>query len=349
MSAVISPAFLLACGAKVALLLLVAAGTTRALRHASAATRHAVWTVSVIGALAVPALALLLPAYRSPAAARAVGLLVRRYDAGLRPRALRQPDAPRAAAAPASLANAPVGTSVVGPGQRTPDELLSPKRSRISPWSLALLVWALGAIVALLRSAAGIVAARRLVARATPLAAPPVVIARVAALLESPDLGVPATVGVWRHAVLLPRAAKEWTPEAWRAVLLHELAHVERRDCLTALIAQIACAVHWYNPLVWYAARRMCVERERACDDRVLAAGAPPERYASLLLDAARASFAFTAPPPPLWRWLGRASWSRDSRRFSIPRSGAARSRAVRGLCWPCSRPRSPCPWRRSA
>ena len=61
-------------------------------------------------------------------------------------------------------------------------------------------------------------------------------------------------------------------------VVLHELAHIKR------LMTQLACAVHWFNPLVWMAARRIKVQRERACDDVVLGAGFRPSEYAEHVL-----------------------------------------------------------------
>ncbi len=83
----------------------------------------------------------------------------------------------------------------------------------------------------------------------------------------------------------LPEAAREWNGEQLRSVLLHELAHVKRRDTVAQLLAQIACALHWFNPLVWHAAGRLGVERERACDDLVLASGVRPSAYAGHLLE----------------------------------------------------------------
>jgi TonB family protein len=72
------------------------------------------------------------------------------------------------------------------------------------------------------------------------------------------------------------------------AALKHELAHLERKDLWTSLIAQLACAIYWFHPLVWAVARRLRREQETACDDAVLCSGFEPASYAEALIATAR-------------------------------------------------------------
>jgi BlaR1 peptidase M56/HEAT repeat protein len=99
------------------------------------------------------------------------------------------------------------------------------------------------------------------------------------------ELQQPAT---FARLILLPDEARSWSGERLEAVLRHERAHLARRDGLAQLLADAACAMYWFHPLAWLAARWAALERERACDDIVLAAGIEPAAYAATLLDVAR-------------------------------------------------------------
>ena len=95
---------------------------------------------------------------------------------------------------------------------------------------------------------------------------------------------MPMTWGVFRPVLILPTEIEDWGSER-TAVLQHELAHIRRWDAATHLLVQTACALYWFNPLVWLAARRIHLERERACDDFVLRSQAvKPSAYADCLL-----------------------------------------------------------------
>lgn len=107
---------------------------------------------------------------------------------------------------------------------------------------------------------------------------------------------IPAVFGVFCPTILIPDGAEQWCENRRRAVLLHELAHVKRRDCLTQLLAQLACVLYWFNPLAWLVARQLRIERERACDDLVLSAGQRPSEYADHLLEMVRTLQSRTCP-----------------------------------------------------
>ncbi len=238
-----------------ALVLAAAALAVRALHGAPAAWRHSAWTVAFGTLIALPALAL----------------------AGL---------SWRVAVLPASTGAA------VAPGAALPV-------STVALWLGA--VWALGAVAVALRWIVAHAAARRLVRMARPIRSARWRRAEHAArramglrlpvrLLTPARLDVPAAWGVRpsQRAILLPRSARTWDAGRRRAVLLHEMAHLRRGDLWTQVLAQAAVAVHWFNPLVWRAYRAALAERELACDDAALRAGADPADYAGHLLALAR-------------------------------------------------------------
>jgi bla regulator protein blaR1 len=107
------------------------------------------------------------------------------------------------------------------------------------------------------------------------------------ALLTSDELASPISWGVMRPVILLNTRAVEASSEA-EAIIAHELAHVARMDWMKLLLARVATALFWFNPLVWILAREAHQLREETADDAVLAADIADTDYAQLLVGVAR-------------------------------------------------------------
>jgi TonB family protein len=109
-------------------------------------------------------------------------------------------------------------------------------------------------------------------------------------VLIAKDLRIPLVCGFMLPRILLPRAAEEWTCSRLEAVLLHELAHVRRRDLLVQIFAHLVSALWWFQPLVWILRRQLRSESEFACDAEALGNGYRASRYAEELLAVARSA-----------------------------------------------------------
>src|SRR5262249_45612612 len=107
-------------------------------------------------------------------------------------------------------------------------------------------------------------------------------------LLESPRVTSPVTLGFLRPQVVLPNDWREWPAQKLRLAIVHERAHVMRRDPLAALLAQLNCCVFWFHPVAWWLERTVDAGAEHACDDEAMRAAASPWEYASVLLEFAR-------------------------------------------------------------
>jgi len=155
-------------------------------------------------------------------------------------------------------------------------------------------LWLAGVVLILARLAVGAVCLALLERRSRPFALAPGDEPKVTTRGRECELRIcdrdtgPITWGVFRPIVLLPRTAISWPRERLHAVLLHELAHIRRRDSLANALSHAACALYWPNPLVWIAAARLRREAEIAADDAVLNAGIKPSTYAGELLALAQ-------------------------------------------------------------
>jgi len=284
-------AFGLTVFVKGSLILCLAAVVNLALRGASASIRHLVWTVAFVAVVVLPVASLSLPGWQVPVVARivqpAAETLVpvldeapqRRVTQALREERAAFP-APRAGAVPSSLSPVSVDASMSWP-------------------DVAVIVWLGGLFLVALRLVVGLAAVRLEVRRAKEVTdegwigllrdlVRRIGLGKDVRLLQTHRSMVPAASGFVYPKVLLPAGADEWSVDCRRGVLLHELGHVKRGDCWTQILIQLACAAYWWNPLAWYAARKLRQESERACDDLVLDSGTRASDYAHDLLDMAR-------------------------------------------------------------
>lgn len=280
---------------KATILLLLAAGGTVLLRRSSAALRHLVWALACGGVLVLPVASALLPNWRVDAWPRVAAPVA--FDAEQIAGAPLAGPATQLSDQQEPVAPAVVQTQSAPAASARADAV----RFRIAPdWTaLVFPIWLSGAAAVLLLVVVGLVRIAWLDRVTQPVQddawlilaedlARELGLSRYVRLLRANAPAMPMTWGIRRPAILLPAEADAWPAERRRDVLLHELAHVKRHDFLVQLVARVACAVYWFHPLVWLAATRLREERERACDDHVLRAGATPSAYATHLLEIAR-------------------------------------------------------------
>jgi beta-lactamase regulating signal transducer with metallopeptidase domain len=275
---------------KTTAVLLATAAVAIVARRASAALRHVVWLVGLTGALAVTVLSMGGPS-----------IPVRVPQARVVP--VPRPARAFPIARPVAV---PTHRRVFARNRVVPVLAFRPHRIGIRDRGLGFdgrivvaIAWLVGVILVLARAALGHLALARVVSLSRPIGTPDWQLAlfhagheaglsRPVRLLESETVQSPITSGWLNPVVILPTDADSWDAERRRVVLVHELAHVARGDYASQLLATIACAIFWFNPLVWIAAARLRIEAEHAADDIVLAGGTTGVTYASHLLDLAR-------------------------------------------------------------
>lgn len=262
-------------------------------RKSSASTQHYLWTLGFLGLLTLPIVSYVSVTHEAV-----------RIPLPVPAPASSEPKTDRTSGTVSPEPTAPPSarTREVARDASSAEDSRSgstPEMSSLAWPSLGYLVWFLGSGALGIRLVAGISASRRLKHRSRPIRDEAWLDllgdaqARIGTLssveLRATDAStLPMTTGIFEPTILLPETAGQYSHERRWAVLCHELAHVRRRDCLTQLLCQAACALFWWHPLAWLGARRMRTLSERASDDLVLDAGARPSDYAHDLLDMAR-------------------------------------------------------------
>jgi len=304
-------AVLIDAAAKGLVVLLLAGGATLLLRRSSAAVRHMTWTLSIAALILVPFLSLALPQLQVPLLPdwAGTGGLARVEQTAAQPPAVVE--LPVGTGGPGAESVMPAGDWPSPAGARQPvhpadaaaETPAAPVPAAAAPqtppvhWSAwVLLAWLAGAAALLLPLLAGTIIVWRQARRAERITSgswvhlldelrPRLGVRGRIVLLRSNWPNIPLTCGILHPAIILPAEADDWPADRRRVVLLHELAHIRRRDCLTQLLARLARVIYWFNPLVWLAGRMLRIEREQACDDLVLASGHKASDYAGHLLE----------------------------------------------------------------
>ena len=245
------------------------------------------WLAQSTALTAGAALAVRLPGCRSNAAARSVvWSLTIVVCAALPAWPFVLTFFARAAEVPASA----VSSGVIAP------VVLPLASGTVAAWLTYL--WMAGAAFAVAVIGLDVVRIMRLKRRALPLSGPEllqlgpladeVARCRGTRVCWSGDLDAPAALGFGRPVVALPREqARRLSAEQLRHVVLHELAHVRRRDDWRTLAEHLFTAAAWINPAVQLACRQAAVAREMACDEWVVQQTASPVAYARCLADVA--------------------------------------------------------------
>jgi HEAT repeat protein/beta-lactamase regulating signal transducer with metallopeptidase domain len=104
-------------------------------------------------------------------------------------------------------------------------------------------------------------------------------------IMKSGLIKVPVIAGFIRPKLIMPQHSIHWPRHRIEAILFHELAHIKRNDVFVQFLGQIACALYWFNPLIWILERRLMIERERACDNMVILKDIKPSSYAKYLME----------------------------------------------------------------
>jgi beta-lactamase regulating signal transducer with metallopeptidase domain len=239
----------------------VCAAAVWLLRSHAAHVRFLIWKFLLLSLFALPVLMEITPPITQPAQA------IRRLEITVAP--------------VASVTRPPIATSVARPTVNW----------TIAPVALYLLV----TLILLLRLAYNLRTLHKIAARSRLLRHPDFhdLWLQSEAFLKprlavSPDITSPVSFDAGDTWILFPPSWPSWDEPKLRAVLTHELAHIQRDDFRTLFLASLATCLFWFHPLAWFLQKQLAALAEEACDEVVLTRESTPEQYANFLIDFAR-------------------------------------------------------------
>ncbi len=239
----------------------------------NAATRYALWWATL-------ALIVALPVFYLPRRT------VARQEAATAP-AVSQPVSHSVSAPPRYSAPALPSVAFRPHDDAVPAAPRFPIRIVTSGWPRwVLLGWAAASLLLLFRLAASFLLLARTSGRAEELPGRRLygTSRRGVRVAASADIPVPVAVGPWRPAILIPAGLlAELGEQELEQIILHEASHLERRDDYALVMQRLVEALFSLHPVVRWIARRIDLEREVACDDRVVALTGRARSYATCL------------------------------------------------------------------
>jgi Leucine-rich repeat (LRR) protein/beta-lactamase regulating signal transducer with metallopeptidase domain/tetratricopeptide (TPR) repeat protein len=300
--------FLLSLLWQSSILLLGMAAVGYLLRRQPARVRHVLW---LVGLLCMPLLPLMSWAgSRAGTPQRQVAVIPQYREQFARAAAPAAP-APSFQSLPVMPSEAPPWVSQVPaqsverespiPAPPMPLPAVAPapahpaQRARIYPWAYGIAAYAAVTAALLAWVLFGWLQMRRRLLRARVLndarvtgilssAQEQAGVSRCVAVIESEAHAAPLTFGTFLPVIIVPRGLLAGlSDEEIRVLLLHELAHIRRRDAPTLMLVSLLRALFFFQPLAWVAARRVSILSERAADDIVLEVTEQPMAYAKTL------------------------------------------------------------------
>lgn len=262
------------------------------MRVRSSSVRHAAWTAVLCAMLLMPVLPYCVPSFMIPLRFAVPG-------SATTPSANTEVVLPsmETSALPADLGNRGTPTPVVA-SAIAPMPAAGTLPAHASIWPTAVLIVYIAGLVALLsRLFLGWRVMRRILRTSQEIDPNQGSLVQLAAscgaskvcICESRLVAAPLTAGVAFPRIILPPSWTLWADGKIRAVLAHELAHVERRDQMVSFLARLNRCIFWFHPLAWWLERKLASMAEHACDDAAVRVVGETRRYAEILLDMAEA------------------------------------------------------------
>lgn len=198
-------------------------------------------------------------------------------------------------------------------------------------WSFAIAAfWLAVSLVRGVKLAMSAARLRKIWKQATPIAGYEAMLSaagvRRVELCTSKDVDRPSVIGFFSPRILVPEELfAELSAEELEQVVLHEVGHLRRRDDWMNLLQKLSLVVVPLNPVMMWVERRLCLERELACDEDVLRLTKAPKAYATCLTNLAEHRLGRRAVALSLGAWEKRSELAR--RVHSVLRGGEGMGR----------------------